>query len=129
MLGLWSQSAGVYLVVTGVVGGLGFAIPLFLMPLTWARAFRWNLPEDTDLALYFGRCLGAFGLVAAALYVRSGLTGQDVEVAFQILISFAGLMVLVHILGALQRVQPITETIEIGFWLAMGVLGLLFYPV
>ncbi|MDX6234309.1 MAG: hypothetical protein QOH68_3406 [Nocardioidaceae bacterium] len=128
MLGLWAESAQTYLVIAGAVGGVAFAIPLFLMPLTWARAFRWNLPEDTDLALYFGRCLGALAVVVVALYLRAGLTGENLEVAFQVLILSATLMVLIHIVGAFQRVQPLTETIEIGFWLTMAVLGVLFYP-
>jgi hypothetical protein len=129
MLGLWGEAAPTYLVVTGVVSGALFAIPLFLMPLTWAGWFRWNLPVDTDLALYFGRCLGALALVVAALSLRAGLTGENVEVMFQILISAATLMVVVHVVGAIQRVQPMTETIEIGFWAAMAILGVLFYPV
>jgi hypothetical protein len=129
MLGLWGQAAPTYLVVVAAVGGLAFSIPLFLMPLAWARAFRWNVPVDTDLALYFGRCLGAIAVVVTALYLRAGLTGENHEVAFQLMIAVASLMVLVHIVGAIQRVQPITETIEIGFWAAMAVLGVLFYPV
>ena len=129
MLGLWGEAAPTYLVVTGAVSAVAFAIPLFLMPLTWARWFRWRLPEDTDLALYFGRCLGAVALVVAGLSLRAGLTGENLEIMFQILIASATLMVIVHIVGAIQRVQPMTETIEIGFWLAMAVLGVLFYPV
>lgn len=60
--------------------------------------------------------------------MHAGLTGNDIEVAFQILTASATLMVIVHVVGAVQRVQPLTETIEIGFWLAMAVLGVLFYP-
>jgi hypothetical protein len=35
----------------------------------------------------------------------------------------------VHIHGAVARIQPITETLEIGFWAAMLAANALFYPV
>jgi hypothetical protein len=37
-------------------------------------------------------------------------------------------MVGVHIYGALKRIQPITETYEIGFWLSLAILTLMFWP-
>ena len=36
----------------------------------WARAMQWNIPDDTDLAVYFGRCLGAFILIEAYTFVK-----------------------------------------------------------
>ena len=38
-----------------------FALPILLMPLTWARKFGWRLPREADgedLAIYLGGCLG-----------------------------------------------------------------------
>lgn len=40
MLGQWGEAAQTYLVVVAAVGGVGFAVPLFLMPLAWAHALR-----------------------------------------------------------------------------------------
>ena len=37
-------------------------------------------------------------------------------------------MIAVHVYGAWRRIQPITETIEIGFYAMLFVLTLLFHP-
>ena len=34
----------------------------------------------------------------------------------------------VHVYGAIRRIQPITETLEIGFWMILFGLNVLFYP-
>ena len=47
---------------------------------------------------------------------------------FATLVTSCALMVMVHAVGALQKVQPWTETAEIAFWCGLAVLGLLFYP-
>lgn len=128
MIGIWAEHAQAFLVVFGILAGLAFALPIFLVPLTWARAFRWKLPQDTDLAIYFGRCLGVLAVVLSGFALRAGFTGAGVEQMFQIMIPvFAG-MTLVHVVGAIQRIQPVTETIEIAFWACLILLGLAFYP-
>ena len=38
-------------------------------------------------------------------------------------------MVIVHIWGAVLRIQPVTETIETVFWVLLLILNFLFYPV
>lgn len=129
MIGIWAEYARTFLVAFGIVAALAFALPIFLVPLAWARAFRWNLPEDSDLAIYFGRCLGVLAVVLAGFVLRAGLTGAAVELMFQIMIPVFVGMTLVHIVGAIQRIQPVTETIEIAFWAGLILLGLLFYPV
>jgi hypothetical protein len=106
-----------------------FALPIFIVPLAWARLFRWRLPSETDLAVYFGRCLGAFIVVVEALMLRAGLTGEGLVFTFQTLLAIAALMFIVHIWGAVLRIQPFTETVEIGMYAGMFVLTLLFYPV
>jgi hypothetical protein len=128
VVGIWAESARTFLLVFGIVAGLAFALPIFLAPLMWARMFRWNLPQDTDLAIYFGRCLGVLAVVLTGFVVRAGLIGAAVEQMFQILIPVFVGMTLVHIVGAMQRIQPVTETIEIAFWAGLILLGLLFYP-
>ena len=128
MIGIWAEHARTFLVVFGIVAGLAFALPIFLVPLAWARAFRWRLPDDTDLAIYFGRCLGVLAVVLAGFVLRAGLTGSGVDLMFQIMIPVFIGMTLVHIVGAIQRIQPMTETIEIAFWGMLIVLGLAFYP-
>ena len=128
MIGIWAERAQGFLLVFGIVGGLAFALPILLTPIAWARAFRWNLPADTDLAIYFGRCLGVLAAVLVGAQIRAGLTGDGLVLVFQIMIPVFIGMTLVHVVGAIQRVQPITETIEIAFWGGLIILGLLFYP-
>ncbi|MBB4867048.1 hypothetical protein HNP46_005956 [Pseudomonas nitritireducens] len=128
MIGSWSAHAQTYLLVLSIATTLVFALPIFLAPLPWARIMQWTLPEHTDLAVYFGRCLGAFILIVEALMLRAALTGEALLTTFEVLAAVAGLMVVVHIHGALRRVQPWTETLETGFYAGMLVLTLLFWP-
>lgn len=129
MLGLWGAHAREFLLVIMATTTVVFALPIFLMPLTWARMFRWHIPEHTDLAVYFGRCLGAFVLIVEALMLRAALTGEGIEFTFQVLLAVGVTMVIVHVWGALQRIQPFTETLEIGMYGGMFLLAVLFYPV
>jgi hypothetical protein len=128
MLGLWSTHSHGFLLALVAVTTPVFALPIFLVPLRWARVFQWRVPADTDLAVYFGRCLGAFILIVEALMLRAGLTGEGLALVYQQLLAIAALMVLVHVWGALRRIQPWTETLEIGMYAGMFVLAALFYP-
>ena len=128
MIGSWSAHAQTYLLVLSLATTLVFALPIFLVPLQWARVMQWRLPEETDLAVYFGRCLGAFILIVEALMLRAALTGEALLTTFEVLAAVAGFMVVVHIYGALRRIQPWTETLETGFYAGMLVLTLLFWP-
>ena len=74
MLGLWSANAADFLLILTLATTLVFALPIFLVPLTWARLMAWQIPQQTDLAVYFGRCLGAFILILEALMLRAALT-------------------------------------------------------
>jgi hypothetical protein len=129
MLGLWSAHSQLFLIVLVCITSLVFALPIFLVPLTWARWFGWRIPQERDLAIYFGRCLGAFVLVLEALMLRAGLNGEGLLFIYQALLGVAALMVIVHIWGALLRIQPISETLEIGMYSGMFLLAVLFYPV
>lgn len=128
MIGVWSQHASTFLLVTAVLSTAVFALPLFLAPLRWASVFGWRVPEQTDLAVYFGRCLGAVALVIQVFIARAALTGVGASFAFQLILASAVLMVVVHVWGALRRIQPVSETWEIGFWAGLFLLAVLFYP-
>jgi len=128
MIGIWRSHAQAFLLVLMLGTSAAFALPIFLAPLTWARRFGWQVPEQPDLAIYFGRCLGAFILVVEMLMLRAGFTGVGLVFTFQVLIAVAVLMTVVHIRGALQRIQPISETLEIGMYAGLGMLAVLFYP-
>jgi hypothetical protein len=129
MLSIWSDSAADYLLVLTVATTLVFALPIFLVPLTWARLMGWRIPTQTDLAVYFGRCLGAFILILEAMMLRAALTGEAIHTVFQLLAATALMMIVVHVYGALRRIQPLSETLEIGFYAGLLLLTLLFWPL
>ena len=129
MLGIWSAHSQAFLLVLVCVTSIVFALPIFLVPLTWARWFGWRIPQERDLAIYFGRCLGAFILIVEALMLRAGLSGEGLVFTFQVLLGVAAMMVIVHVWGAIRRIQPISETLEIGMYSGMFLLAALFYPL
>lgn len=128
MIGLWSAHASTFLRVTAFATAVLFGLPMLAAPLRWARWFRWTIPEHTDLVVYFGRCLGALVVVlgVGALYAASdpALTRLYVLLVF----GAATMMTVVHVWGAVRRAQPASETWEIPFWIALGVVSLLFLP-
>ena len=128
MLGLWSAHAADFLLILTLATTLVFALPIFLVPLTWARLMAWQIPQQTDLAVYFGRCLGAFILILEALMLRAALTGEAMHTAFELLAATATMMIVVHVYGALMRIQPLSETLEIGFYVLLLLLTLMFWP-
>jgi len=38
-------------------------------------------------------------------------------------------MIVVHVWGALLRIQPVSDTLEIGMYGGLALLTILFYPV
>jgi hypothetical protein len=128
MLGLWSEYTTQYLLVLTLATTLVFALPIFCIPLSWARLMGWRIPTHTDLAVYFGRCLGAFILILEAMMLRAALSGEAIHTVFEMLLAVAVMMIVVHVYGALRRIQPLSETLEIGFYLGLFVLTLLFWP-
>lgn len=128
MLGLWSAHAADFLLILTLATTLVFALPIFLVPLTWARLMAWQIPQQTDLTVYFGRCLGAFILILEGLMLRAVLTGEAMHTAFELLAATATMMIVVHVYGALKRIQPLSETLEIGFYVLLLLLTLMFWP-
>jgi hypothetical protein len=128
MLGYYAEYGSTYISILMAVTTLFFALPILIMPLTWARLMQWTIPEQTDLAVYFGRCLGAFIIIVEVLMLRAITTGTGYIYAFDVLFLVFGLMLAIHVYGAIKRIQPITETLEIGMWLALFVMNTVFYP-
>lgn len=128
MLGLYAHYSREYLLILMILTTTFFALPLFIAPLTWARLMRWDIPEKTHLAIYFGRCLGAFILLVECTMLRAVVTGTGFSFVFDVLFVVFVLMFFVHVYGALRRIQPITETVEIAFWLLLFGLNIVFYP-
>src|SRR5262245_23750359 len=105
-----------------------FGLPMFLSPVRWAQALRWPIPADERLVVYYGRCLASLIVVLSGAAFVAARTPALQPFYFDLLTASTGLMVGVHAWGALRRIQPATETWEIGFWVALLVLALLFHP-
>ncbi len=113
-----------------ILGGLfvaGFALPMLLAPLTWARWFRWRLPADTDLATYFGRCLGGVALALSVGWLRAARDLEGNLVVLEVTIAAGLLMTVVHTWGAVTRRQPASETAEIPLYAALTLATFLIY--
>lgn len=128
MIGLYAEFSSAFLRTIAVLTLIAFAIPISVVPLRWAKALRWEIDAKPELALYFGRCLGVVALVLvwASWHAASHPALQPFY--FSMFIGSTGLLTLVHIVGALQKVQPWTETAEIPFWGGLVLLAILFYP-
>lgn len=129
MIGSLAPHAQTFLLALGALTLILFSIPIAIAPLFWARLVGWTIPLERDLAVYFGRCLGAFALILNFFMLRAGLTGEALTPTFEFIAMVWGTMIVVHIVGAIQRVQPIAETLEIGFWIALALLTAAFWPV
>lgn len=128
MTGMWNELSRDYLMFLMAGTTLAFSIPIFFFPLTWARIMKWTIPEETDLVLYFGRCLGSLALVLEYCTYQAATTGIGEVVIFQIWIGMCFFMIGLHIYGAIKRIQPTTETLEIILWVLLSFLNLAFYP-
>lgn len=127
-LGYGHAYAGVCLQWLSWGGLLLFGLPMLLVPLRWARLLGWQIPDDPNLAIYFGRTLG---MVSSALAV-SGLIAAQHPVLQPFYFNLTLLIFLantgVHAWGALMRIQPPAENWEIPYWFALAVLVWVFYP-
>lgn len=128
MIGMYAEHSGTLLQILSILTGVLFSVPILFAPLAWARLLRWEVEEKSDLALYFGRSLGALALTLSGAAWYAAQHRELQPFFFAMLIAIFSLMVVVHVVGALQKVQPWTETAEIPFWLGLAVLGFLFYP-
>ena len=128
MVGVWSQHSGEFLRAVALLTLVAFALPITFAPFAWARVLRWTVDEKSDLALYFGRCLGVVALVLVWAAWQAAATPAAQPLYFGILIGNFTLLAGVHVVGAVQRRQPWSETAEIPFWGGLALLALAFYP-
>ena len=90
-----------------------FALPLLLDPYRWARAFGWAREPETDVGLYFGRCLGAVATAFCAQAVRASRDPVRHRSWFEFSEIAGWLLAAVHLRGLLERRQPPIEHAEI----------------
>ena len=129
MIGIWNSYADIYLIVAGVAMLLFFGLPLILVPMRWARVFRWDVSQPGDLVIFLGRSVGVFISVIALYAFKVSQTPAAMPFFYELMLwTFVG-MLLLHVYGAIRKTQPITETIEIGLWVILSLVTLCFYPV
>jgi hypothetical protein len=108
--------------------GAAFAIPLLLDPYRWARAFGWPREPETDVGLYFGRCLGAVATAACVQAARAARDPARHRSYFEFLETGGWLLAAVHLRGLLERRQPPVEHAEIIGYSAFAVAARRFMP-
>lgn len=129
MIGMWSSTLHIYLYVVAIAMLIGFGFPLLLVPIHWARVFRWEIPQEKQLATFLGRSVGVFVIVLAIFAYRAANTPEVQRFFFDMLLWITAGSLLIHVYGALKKAQPITETIEIGLWILLFITTLAFYPL
>jgi hypothetical protein len=128
MIGIFSHYSNVFLYVVGTATLLGFGLPLTIFPLKWARLFQWRLPEDSQLASFLGRSLGVLLVVISIFSILVPAIPMLMPYFYIFLLVILGAMLLLHVFGAIRKLQPMTETWEIALWVILFILGLCFYP-
>ena len=100
------------------------ALPFLLFPLRWGAWFRGPIPPGrNELAVYFGRCLGVVAMAVLVLIYRAAYDPVLQPIALDLVVCIGSLMVAVHIWGWLRKMQPWTETVEIGVYAAITLLA------
>lgn len=123
MISATHPAASWFLLASGAGFLLVYGLPLFLFPLQWARWFRWTVPEETALTVYFGRCVGALAIAIIAVSLKAVPSPERFPVLFDLITWIGALMTALHIWGAIRRVQPWTETAEIVLYAALAALA------
>ena len=99
----------VFLLAVGGFFLVVFALPLFLDPYWWAAAER---DPHTDVATYFGRCLGAVGVALSGTALWAAREPRRYRSLFTVLGIAAALLAVVHLRGAVEDSQPLVEHLE-----------------
>ena len=97
-----------------------FALPLFVDPYRWARAFGWKEEPVTDVGLYFGRCLGALAIASCVQAGRAARDPAGNAGYFEYAEAAGWLLALVHVRGLLEGRQPPIEHAEIAGYSAFA---------
>lgn len=115
-----------FLILSVVFFTVIYGVPLFVAPLRWARWFQWEVTaERNDLAVYFGRCTGALAVTIIIMAVQGISDPKGFRMVFEFIGIACGLLTVVHIWGAIQKIQPWTETAEIVMYAVVS--GLAFW--
>ena len=115
-------------VTTAGLFGPVFALPLLLDPYRWARAFGWREEPETDVGLYFGRCLGALATASCLQAARAARDPARHRTYYEYMESVGWLLAAVHVRGLLERRQPPIEHAEIFGYAAFAIAARRYAP-
>jgi hypothetical protein len=122
-----ASASALYLLITSGLAVLVF-IPMALWPLGWARVAGWPAAVPSNLATYYGRCLGCVSSVLGAAGVYASFHPALLGFFFAVSLACFSLMVLLHAYGTLRRIQPASESWETLLWLFLCALTIGFWP-
>lgn len=129
MIGIWTSYNNIFLILAGVVMLAAFGLPLMLVPMSWARVYRWDLPQPQNLSKFLGRSLGVFITIMAIFSFKVTQTPDAKKFFIDLMLWIFGGMILLHVYGAIRKTQPVTETFEILMWVVLSTITLCFYPI
>ena len=129
MIGIWQTYSNVYLYAAGAAMLVAFGIPLLLVPLRWARAFRWEVPQPENLVVFLGRSLGILISLLAIFAFKVTASPAAKPFFFDFMLWLFAAMTALHAYGAIRKTQPVTETVEILLWVVLFLITLCFYPL
>jgi hypothetical protein len=105
-----------------------FAVPLFVDPYWWAERFGWDAGPETDLGVYFGRCLGAVAFGVAVTALMASRAPARSRALFDVVAIGGALLALAHLRGLIEDSQPLVEHIETGLYAGVAALSLWCTP-
>jgi hypothetical protein len=117
------RPARLFLRAAGAIFLPVFALPLLLHPYGWARTFGWRDEPQTDVGLYFGRCLGAVATAISVQALRASREPARHRSLFSVIEWASWLLSAVHVRGLLERRQPPIEHAEIAGYAAVALLA------
>lgn len=129
MIGIWQTYSNIYLYMVGVSMLVAFGIPLLVVPVRWARAFRWEVSQPDNIVIFLARSLGIFISLVAIFAFKVTVVPAAKPFFFDLVLWLLASMTALHAYGAIRKTQPITETVEIIMWVALFLVTLCFYPL
>jgi hypothetical protein len=129
MIGMWKAYADTFLIVAGVAMLVSFGLPLMIVPMSWARLFRWEVPQSRSLVIFLARSMGVLISILAVFAFKVTASPAAKPFFFDLMLWIFGGMLILHIYGAVRKSQPVTENLEIIVWIALSLVALAFYPV
>jgi hypothetical protein len=128
MVGIWRSYTEIFIYINTTALLLAFCIPMMIAPMKWAKVLRWHIPDHEHLAIYLGRSLGGFACVLALFAFKAMKDSRVLPFYFDMGLGIGIAMIVIHAYGGIRKIQPVTETVEILFWIGQVVLTLCFYP-